>query len=149
MARAREAVAASLLLNAISTSRWKLPALRPRASLTTPRPHNPAPTMPTSEDSGTDPRKDPSPELREDILDLVAGWDPRNLIEKFMRPKDEYDPEVKRIVQRLEEAESPEKAARLLQDVMNQMFHPDFTTEECRPHGEKLMEVIESHRDRG
>jgi Domain of unknown function (DUF1871). len=109
--------------------------------------------MPTSEDPGTDPGKDPrkapSPVLREDILDLVAEWDPRDLIEKFMRPKGEYDPEVKRIVRRLEEADSPEGAAQLLRDVMDQMFHPDFTTEECRPHGEKLMEVIESHRDRG
>lgn len=65
--------------------------------------------------------KGPHRQLYSELLSLFARHDPIGLV-RIGAPDDEYSPEVKRILPRLEEAHSVEDLERIIHEVFVSMF---------------------------
>ena len=66
------------------------------------------------------------------VKEVVDEWDPIGLLGMGC-PDDEYDPEIKDIVQLLSNIKTVDELTRVIQKVFIKWFEEDLTIEKCYP----------------
>ena len=77
------------------------------------------------------------------VRDVLRDWDPEGLIEMGL-PENEYEPEAKRICDRIATVSSPEDVIDLLQAVFTWMFGRAYSWQECRAPGKLLFQRLQA-----
>ncbi|MFJ5765784.1 DUF1871 family protein [Lysinibacillus sp. NPDC093210] len=83
------------------------------------------------------------------VKDIIDNWDPKRFL--HFTPDDEYDPEIRMIVDLLPSATSVEKLAVVIHEVFVKMFSVDevYSINNCYPIALEIWTKINNHYTRG
>ena len=80
------------------------------------------------------------------VRDLVARWDPYSLLAGGA-PEDEFDSEVRSVVQQIPRIRSANDATHVISRVFSSAFEPSlFKPEDCTEVGNELFHVLDEQK---